>query len=102
MKPSDWPRLPPTIYGLAGPIRIHRPVMLPGDDLGLWEAEHRRIRVKATVSREVAWAVLLHELTHTALYDSGLTVGTEDDEERLCDTMASAMMHVIRWHLEKA
>jgi hypothetical protein len=83
---------------MAGPITIHRPVHLGNKmgAMGTFECETRRIRVQATLSRQVAIAVMLHEAVHAALYDAGLHF-EEVNEEQLCDSVASAMMHLIRW-----
>lgn len=92
---TRWPPLPKTIQGLAGPIRVLRPVRLDDDDWGGWHPEERVIRVRSTLNREVAWHTMLHELTHAMLDDSGLPM-PDSLVEIFCDTNASAMLHSLR------
>ena len=96
-KPVTFPPLPPRLHGLSGEITILRPVQLSKKlgAVGVWEYEHRRIRVQGSLPRRLAWEVLLHELAHAAITDSGIQVENEKDEERWADAMASAFMHVV-------
>ena len=102
-----WPKLPTSIHGLAGPIRILRPVRIAdqqADHLGRetcadWDDEHRTIRVASRFRRDVAVHLLLHELVHAALDDAGIALKDSDQEEAVCQSVASAMMHVAEWLL---
>lgn len=97
------PLLPKTIQGLGGEIRIDRPLQVePGDSdfLGMWLSHEDRILIKSTLRRDVAWRMLLHELTHAAIDHAGITLSATK-EELICDTVASGMMHVVR-HLVSA
>jgi hypothetical protein len=90
----QWPRLPKVVQGIGGPIRVLRPVRLVDDDWGGWSPEERVIRIRATLSREVAWHTLLHELTHAMVDDSSLPI-PEALVETLCDLNAGAMSHPV-------
>lgn len=97
---TDWPPLPKVVQGLAGPIRILRPVTIAGGGkrkvvLGEWSMLERVIRVKATLSREVAWQTLLHELLHAAMDDGGVNL-PERLEEPVSDAGSSGMLHLLR------
>lgn len=97
-----WPKLPNTIPGLAGPIKVDRPVRVERDcpdTIGLWLARERRIVVQSTLKRQVAIQTLVHELIHAAIHDTGICLSHEK-EEAICDSAASAMMHVISWALD--
>lgn len=101
-----WPKLPTTIHGLAGRITILRPVQIKGEadhlDRGTaadWDEWKRVIRVTGIADRRVAVHLLLHELTHAALDDAGIALKDSDQEEAVCQSVASAMMHVAEWLL---
>ncbi len=105
----NWPKLPKQISGLAGPIRLLRPAQIKDkgpDALGRstaadWNEWTRQIRVTGTASREAALHLMLHELVHAALDDSGIALKDQDQEEAVCQSVASAMMHVARWLVEQ-
>lgn len=102
-----YPKLPTTIGGLAGPIRIDRPARIRDDGpdhldrttMADWDEWARRIRVTGTVDRRLAIHLLLHELVHAALDDAGIALKDSDQEEAVCQSVASAMMHVAEWLL---
>ncbi len=95
MKP--FPPIPRVVEGIAGPMRVDRPVNLPDREFGLFEFETRRIVVKATLPRDVAWSTLFHEMTHAALWDSGTHhLFTERQREAVCDAVAVARLAELR------
>lgn len=94
-----WPPLPRVVQGLAGPITIDRPLVCDPSqptNVGLWLWEERRILIRSTLKRKAAWHILLHELTHAALEDAGVTGLTYHKEESVCEAVASGMMHLLR------
>lgn len=89
---------------MAGPVNIYRPKLACADDpecLGYWMPEQRRINIRRDLKGRIAWQVLLHELAHVVLFDTGLNTGDEA-EERVVDPMASGMMHVVTYLLNEA
>jgi len=101
----NWPPLPKRINGLAGPIRIDRPLVvnpLKPTDIGMWLSDERRILVCSTLTREVAWQTLIHELNHAALGEAGCQPMSYWREENVVEACASGMMHVIRFLLTQA
>jgi Zn-dependent peptidase ImmA (M78 family) len=92
----NWPKLPAEVNGLAGPIRILRPVQMKDkDQTGEWDQEARVIRIKGTLTREAAWHTLLHELAHAAVDEAGVTL-PKRFEEPVAESVASGMLHVVR------
>jgi hypothetical protein len=60
---------------------------------GVWMLEDREIKIQRHRSRAHMWNTLYHELTHAALDDSGLSnMLTEQQQEMLCDAIATARM----------
>jgi hypothetical protein len=92
---ADWPPLPTTIQGLAGPVAVRRPVRIKGGCEGLWLPHSREILVRSTLPREYAWMTLLHEVCHAVEHDAGFTL-EETDKTSVPDALASGMMHVLR------
>jgi hypothetical protein len=100
-----WPKLPKQIGGHAGSIDVLRPVRIKEqqeDHLGRdtaadWDDWRRQIRVTATAPRRTALHLFLHELVHAALDDGGIALKDEDQEELVCQSVASSMMHVVEW-----
>ena len=99
-----FPPLPKSIMGLAGPIRIDRPLVVDAKNpknIGLWLGDERRILVCATLNREVAWQVLLHELNHAALSEAGVSPMSYQKEESVVEACASGFLHVLRHILKE-
>ena len=99
-----FPPLPKSIQGLAGPIRIDRPLVVDPKNpknIGLWLGDERRILVCSTLNREVAWQVLLHELNHAALSEAGCHPMSYTREESVVEACASGFMHVLRHILKE-
>jgi|SRR6185312_1301460 len=94
-----FPPLPSEIHGLAGPIKIDRPLVVDPKNpknIGLWLGDERRILIKATLGREPAWLTLLHELGHASLQEAGIMDLSYRREEQIVDAIASGMLHVVR------
>ena len=94
-----FPPLPKSIMGLAGPIRIDRPLVVDPKNpknIGLWLSDERRVLIQSTLNREVAWQTLLHELNHAALTEAGVPPMSYLKEEAVVEACASGMMHVLR------
>jgi hypothetical protein len=92
------PPLPRSIQGLAGPIKIDRPMVVDPKDkftAGMWIDLERRILVLSTANREAAYSIFLHELCHAAISDAGITLPLIR-EEAVCQAVSSMMMHVVR------
>ncbi len=95
---TAYPPIPKTFAGLAGPIRVDRPMVVDPTDrftAGLWIDLERRILVLSTASREAAWSIVLHELCHSWLADAGVTLPAIR-EEAVCQAVSSGAMHVVR------
>jgi hypothetical protein len=94
----NWPKIPRRLDGLAGDVQVLRPVYIPCEpgrvQLGEWDAEARKIKVKSTLSRESSWYYYLHEALHSFIDDAGLTLDP-DLEEAVCNTGASGMKRLI-------
>lgn len=102
----QWPPLPRTIELRGGWVKVQRPYKL-GKKFADWEETRRIIRIERGLSRELAWRYLFHELTHAWLDDSRLFYGTvevlaltEDQEEAICDVVASNLHFEMRRRLE--
>ena len=95
-----WPKIPRTVPGIGGPIRVQlvKRAMVEGTLCwGTWHAETRTIQLDRTAKPEHRWRTLYHELTHSALDDSGLSyLFSEHGNESLCEAMASARMAELR------
>lgn len=100
-----YPALPKEIMGLAGPIKIDRPLVVDPanpDNIGMWLSDERRVLVKSTLKRPIAWLTLLHELGHAALTDAGVFRLSYTKEEQVVEAIASGTIHVIRHLLSQA
>ena len=98
----QWPPLPKVIQGLAGPIKIDRPMVVDPTDkfcAGQWVDLDRRVMVVSTANREAAWHLLVHELCHSWLDEAGVLV-PKCRQEATCQAIASGVLHLIR-HLEE-
>ena len=100
----NWPGLPQSVEGLAGPIRVDRPLKVEASDAetrGLWLTLERRILVQSTLRRDTAWMIFFHEFAHSCLDDAGVRL-TDDQGESVCDAMSSGMLRLMRSHLQVA
>ena len=90
------PPLPGTVYSVLGPIPVGTKRDLKDDDgeraLGLWLPEERRIWIIEGLDPVAAWATLLHERLHQILWDSGARPSSREEEERICDAVATAFL----------
>jgi hypothetical protein len=91
-------RLPKVLEGLAGPIRVDRPLVVDPavpTCVGLWLAHERRILVRSTLKREAAWQIFCHEACHSWLDDAGVRLPSTK-EEGACDAVAAGMLRLLR------
>lgn len=99
-----WPPVPKRLEGIAGAIRVRlvRRVRVQGDVCwGSWQADKRLVTIDCGAPREHQWTTLFHELTHSALHDTGHTAQlSEAGEEAICHAMASLQTRLMRARLE--
>lgn len=98
---SDWPPLPATVQGLAGPITVRVTVGLKDEEgaelWGSWEQHTRTIEIDSEATPEFRWHTLGHELCHATLGDSGHESLIEDKQvEALCDAFGSTRVQEMR------
>jgi hypothetical protein len=91
---TRWPALPASVEGAGGPIRVRivrRPLIEDGVEcLGVFRHASRTIVISAQVKGRQRWHTFYHELTHSALTDSGPWNSlTEKQIEALCDAVAT-------------
>lgn len=98
-----WPKIPTRLEGLAGPITVTlvRRVRVAGVACwGSWQSERRAVALDCGAPREHQWRTLFHELTHSALDDSGLgSQLSEAGNEAICEAMASLHVRLMRERL---
>lgn len=88
------PPLPTTIWSALGPIPIEIVAELKSakgeEALGIWDGEHRIIKIRAGMPLVTQWQALRHEQIHQVLWDAGFTeVIAESLEEQVCDLIAT-------------
>jgi len=93
-------KLPATVDGIAGSIRIDRPPVVElgqGTDLlGHWIPAERRVLVRSTLNRDVAWLTFWHELTHSWLEDSGAAnLFSPRQQEVIADAIATGLVRLM-------
>lgn len=91
------PPLPTRVEGAAGPIKVVRvkgPIVHDDADCwALWDSATRTIRIDRKANPRHRWELYFHELTHAALFDSGVKHKLNDGtHEAVCDAVATAMM----------
>src|SRR5512146_2831499 len=95
-----WPKIPRRLEGMAGPITVKlvRRVRVAGTTCwGSWHSEKRSISLDCGAPREHQWRTLFHELTHSALDDSGCGAQlSEWGNEAICEAMASLQIRLMR------
>lgn len=99
--PKKWPPLPPTVYGLGGPITVKFVDGCKGekDDeaWGTWTPETRTIEIDRKATAEHQWRIFGHELAHSVLADTGLVnLLTDESQESLCDAFGTARVQEMR------
>ena len=89
-------KLPKTIMGLGGPIRVKvvERLKVKGDRVhGSWDPRKRLISLDAENTAVETEQTFYHELMHAALDDSGQwNLLTKEGAEALCDLVAMARM----------
>lgn len=106
-----WPPIPRSVMGAGGPIKVKLVDSIEPDagkpagdnslTFGIWEGHKRQIRIVNFVDISFQWNVLFHEMTHAALYDSGMAnLMTDENEECLCDLIATARVAEMRGELK--
>lgn len=95
MTTARWPKLPTTVQGAGGPIRVRLVKVAALEDKvpcwGVWVPGLRLVKIDRAATKAHQWRVLFHELVHAALHDAGIThLLTDNAEETLADALASA------------
>jgi hypothetical protein len=90
-------KLPPSVHGIAGRIRVDRPLAVEvgtgAGHLGSWIPAERRIMVRSTLTRDVAWLTFWHELCHSWLDDTGASnLFTPRQQEVIADAIATGLV----------
>ena len=97
---SRWPRIPKRVEGMGGPITVKlvRRVRVEGVACwGSWHSDKRAVSLDCGAPREHQWRTFFHELTHSALDDSGLGAQlSEAGNEAICEAMASLHVRLMR------
>lgn len=90
-------KIPRSVYSILGRIPVTEHAMVPNpdgtpsDDLGWWDASQRTILLRAGAGHTQKWHTLLHEKVHMWLWDAGVNL-PEEVEENLCDVIATAIL----------
>lgn len=94
------PRLPKTINGPRGPIRVERARVVLDDDGnhcdGIFDAERRAIVIRAGLRLPAAWATFRHEVGEAWLHDGAFAVLhrlDEDVREAVVEAIALGLHH---------
>ena len=92
-----YPALPPTVEAPGGTITvILKPTLRHPDGTecwGMFDLAARTIEIATTATKRHQWRTFYHELTHSALDDSGISQGiTEAMQESICECIATARM----------
>lgn len=98
------PPLPATVFSTHGEIAVQlvedlRDPEDPTERLfGYWNAFARVISVRSGMHPTTMWLTLIHEQTHADLSEIGIKL-TEDQEEAVCNAIASARVAEMLAHL---
>ena len=99
MATKSVPEIPATVYSILGPIPVEvvpELVSADGDPLlGKWVPEDRVIKLRGDVSPLTMYVTLWHESIHAWLWDAGTMPGEEETEERICDSLSSAIVGAL-------
>ena len=104
MTAKRYPPIPKFVRCLGGrvPVKIVSKKEMakysdPGEELfGYFHESHRFILIARHLKPSERWRVLWHEISHIALWDSGIQNGLEGKlEEAICDAFASNTMRVL-------
>lgn len=94
---SKLPAIPRSVYSVLGLIPVERHESVPSsdgkpsDDLGWWDAHQRTIRLRKDMPLVTAHHTLLHEKVHVWLWDAGVQLSHEV-EENIADVIATALL----------
>ena len=93
-------KLPTAVDGIAGRIRVDRPPSIEvgqgTDTLGSWVPAERRVVVKSTLPRGVAWLTFWHEMCHSWLDDTGAANNfTPRQQEIIADAIATGLARLM-------
>lgn len=102
-----WPRLPRRINAPRGPVTVkvwpkNPPPPEEGKILmGEWHEATRTIYLRRGLKPDIAWDVLMHEMTHCWLHDSNIHISDEKAED-VCDAVAAGVMRYLHHDRMKA
>jgi hypothetical protein len=91
-------RIPAEVYSALGPVVVvQKPKVCRGRALGVWKPIRRKIELQEDVAPETKLATLFHEMTHVALWDSGVSAGgiTREQEESVCDAISAYLTGAV-------
>lgn len=92
------PRLPKEVFSVLGnmPLKLAKGAC-PDDALGYFDCNERLVAIHTQTSKEMIWPTFWHEVTHVALYDSGVENSLSVKElEGVCDAMGTYLAAMQR------
>jgi len=96
---TELPSLPTSVHNAIGPIPVEYvgDLRTSGDEkaMGLWLPEERRIQIRTGLPSVLTWLTIKHEWIHAVLWHAGVKL-PEETEERICDTLAAALVAEMR------
>lgn len=103
-----WVKLPPlpeSFHTQLGdvPVLIVKEIAPAKEDesvMGVWRPESRQVEIKDGMHGATTHHTLLHERVHVALFDAGVKL-THDQEEAVCDAVASHFIHDMIFNLSQ-
>jgi hypothetical protein len=84
------PRLPKALWSSLGPLGVSLEDRLEDNALGMFTYRPRDIKIDNTGVPAIQWATFWHEVTHVALFDSGVSNCLNNElEEAVCDAVGT-------------
>lgn len=91
-KKQALPGLPKSVFSVLGdvPVFLDQKIDYTESAMGLIEGRQRRITISPNQTDIAGWATLFHEMTHLAMWDSGVhNTLTKDQAEAVCDALGT-------------
>ena len=91
-------RLPKEVFSIHGNMPLERTSEgLDDEDFGAFSPNPRKIVVHPDVTPENEWPTYFHEISHVALFDSGVTqVLEKKQEEAVCEAIGNYLAAMQR------
>lgn len=93
---DSLPPIPECVYSALGAVPVLlKPDLVTSDGetaFGLWLPETRTIELRVGLHPAALWQALLHERVHQILWDAGAMPRDDEEEERICDAIATALV----------